>query len=577
LVGTVALISSHRTGFGCLSSERQNGNSIITRSALLAAIHPRYWLRRRKLRLVSGLVLFVYVAGHLINHALGLVSLSAAERGLAVAVGFWHWWPASILLYSSAAIHVALAFYALYERRTLRLPAIEWLRIILGFGMPILLIGHVISTRAAFEVYQLAPEYGRVIQGLWSSGNEWLQLGLLAPGWIHGCLGLHIAFGHRRFYRQVFMLWFSVALLLPVLSALGFLMMSKEVIAAPPAAVNPRDGIASLRQSALATYLLMFALLLAARSLRGWREHRRRGLVLIKLPERSFAMPKGWTVLEGLRSQGIGHLSVCGGRGRCSTCRIRIESGLPDCPQPVGVERDLLLKTGDRRDVRLACQLRPVGDLTIAPLFALPDERSKLEPAARRGQATAGPSTELDGVLLLIRFEATPSNIEILPDDAWYLLQQLTASIEGPLKPLRANVAECGPNYLLVRFEGSMDGVTWATDLLVCVERVEQTLRSLESRLALELGRPLRWRVYLHSGVTRLGELPLRDSRPALLLGETANVLRQAAQERSDSAARLLISGTALDVLGLSRKPSRADRETGFFAFDSIRNARLAV
>lgn len=418
------------------------------------------------------LTLAVSVA--LVNHALGLVSLSAAERGLAVAVGFWHWWPASVLLYSSAAIHVALAFYALYERRTLRLPAIEWLRITLGFGMPILLIGHVISTRAAFEVYQLAPEYGRVIHGLWSSGNEWLQLGLLAPGWIHGCLGLHIAFGHRRFYRQMFMLWFSVALLLPVLSALGFLMMSKEVITAKPvavntsslvnplgavnpsvaadqlmavnpsAAVNPHEGIAALRQSALATYLLMFALLLAARSIRGWRELRRRGLVKITLPERSFAMPKGWTVLEGLRSQGIDHLSVCGGRGRCSTCRIRIESGLPDCPQPVGVERDLLLKTGDRSEVRLACQLRPMGDLMVVPLFARPDDHTKFEPAARRRPTAAGPSTELDGVLLLIRFEATQSNAELLPDDAWYLLQQLTASIERPLKPLRANVAECG-------------------------------------------------------------------------------------------------------------------------------------
>ena len=142
--------------------------------------------RRRTLRMASGLVLFTYVAAHLINHALGLVSLELAELGLGIAVWFWHSRIGTVLLYSSASVHVVLAFYALYERRTLRMPVIEWVRIVMGFGMPVLLIGHVIATRGAFEVYGLAPEYSRVIHGLWSSNNEWLQLGLLAPGWIHG-------------------------------------------------------------------------------------------------------------------------------------------------------------------------------------------------------------------------------------------------------------------------------------------------------------------------------------------------------------------------------------------------------
>ena len=37
-------------------------------------------LLRRNLRMASGLILFVYIGSHLLNHALGLVSLQAAER-----------------------------------------------------------------------------------------------------------------------------------------------------------------------------------------------------------------------------------------------------------------------------------------------------------------------------------------------------------------------------------------------------------------------------------------------------------------------------------------------------------------
>src|SRR2546422_10060523 len=103
---------------------------------------PAYRMTRRDLRLGSGLVLFGYVTAHLANHALGLVSVNVAEVGLRMAVAFWHSLPGTALLYSAAAIHVALALVAGHARRTLRMPAAEALRIALGFGIPLLLIGH---------------------------------------------------------------------------------------------------------------------------------------------------------------------------------------------------------------------------------------------------------------------------------------------------------------------------------------------------------------------------------------------------------------------------------------------------
>src|SRR5213076_3413932 len=95
---------------------------------------PACRISRRDLRLGSGLVLFVYITAHFANHALGLVSSKVAEIGLRVAVAFWHSVAGTVLLYGAAAIHLALAMVAVYERRTLRLPAPEALRIVLGFG-----------------------------------------------------------------------------------------------------------------------------------------------------------------------------------------------------------------------------------------------------------------------------------------------------------------------------------------------------------------------------------------------------------------------------------------------------------
>ncbi len=247
------------------------------------------WLRPaiRPLRLVSGLVLFGYLTSHLANHALGLVSIAAAETGLRIAMAVWHSVPGTMLLYGAAATHLALALGTLCSRRLLRTPASEILRVALGFGMPLLLIGHFATTRAAFELYGVAPDYHRIVWMLFSSGGEGRQLALLAPGWVHGCLGLNFAFGRRPLWRRIRPLLFGAALLLPVLGALGFLSMGREltVLGADPvwraAHVTLLDarqhaGVEHVRQWLLAAYAGLIGVALLVRAIRAALEYRPR-------------------------------------------------------------------------------------------------------------------------------------------------------------------------------------------------------------------------------------------------------------------------------------------------------------
>jgi hypothetical protein len=68
--------------------------------------------------MASGLVLFTYITAHLVNHALGLISLNTAEEGLGYAEDVWDSLPGTALLYGAAAVHFVLALWAIYERRT---------------------------------------------------------------------------------------------------------------------------------------------------------------------------------------------------------------------------------------------------------------------------------------------------------------------------------------------------------------------------------------------------------------------------------------------------------------------------
>jgi adenylate cyclase len=64
----------------------------------------------RRIRLASGLVLFVYVTLHFANHALGNISVDAMEKGLALQRLLWQSMPGTILLYGALLIHMSLGF-----------------------------------------------------------------------------------------------------------------------------------------------------------------------------------------------------------------------------------------------------------------------------------------------------------------------------------------------------------------------------------------------------------------------------------------------------------------------------------
>src|SRR5205085_3499580 len=127
---------------------------------------------------------------------------------------------------------------------------------------------------------------------------------------------------------------------------------------ATPAARAPdaRRSVAlhSARGGALLVYLALVAWIGVGRGWRSVAERRNRSVVWISYPDRKVSVPRGWTVLEASRSFGIPHEAMCGGRARCTTCRVRVVEGGSHCPAPASDERralDRIAPSG--RDVRL--------------------------------------------------------------------------------------------------------------------------------------------------------------------------------------------------------------------------------
>ena len=527
---------------------------------------------RRDLRLASGLVLFTYVTLHLVDHALGLISIDVAESALALAVALWHSLPGTLLLYGAAALHVGLALGAIYERRSLRMAALNGLRIVLGLWLPVLLIAHFTGTRYAFERYGLASDYTRVVSALWAGDAQGRQLALLAPGWLHGCLGLRFAFGTRPLYRRSLPLLFGAALLLPVLAGLGFLSMGRQLAdlearhatplaAATPLAPQRAADLARTRENLLALYFGAIGLVLVAREARAMVERQRGSVLTIRYPQRTARVPRGWSVLEASRSHGIAHMSLCGGRARCSTCRVRVGEGAAHCPPPEADERRTLERMHAPDDVRLACQLRPQGDIAVQPLLTVPRPATGgLGGIAAAAFEAALPTTTEREVAILVgdlRRSLLASHAHRSAHDRVYALNLFCEAVGDA-------VADCGgtscgfiAGHAPLALFGLHGGELGAAcrQAIAAAGRIERAVHALNARLAQDLGAQGELSLALHAGPVVVAGIGPRGAKGPSALGSAVDAVRQMRDIARAEGIGCVASAALLDAVAIAIAP----------------------
>src|SRR3954464_13505974 len=351
----------------------------------------------RRLRLATGLIIACFIVGHFLNHSLGVVSIDAMDRVRAVLAAWWRSAPGTVLLYGALLTHFALALVSLYRRTTLRMPFWEAAQLVLGLLVPPLLISHVVGSRFAWYLLGHNVNYERVIGLLWS--DPWTAIRqsiLLVIVWGHFCIGIHYWLRIQRWYPAAQPLVFAAALLVPALALAGFAAAGNELwpvvervggmqkynVDLANQTADERARLTALRQG----LELTFWALLGATLLPRWLRTRLGGTYQRRHSSgRVITAPIGRSILEALRDEGVPHASVCGGRARCTTCRVRIVEGLAALAPPNRAEGQALARIEAPPNVRLACQTRPRGDVAVVPL--LPPAPTDAVAARRAGAA----------------------------------------------------------------------------------------------------------------------------------------------------------------------------------------------
>lgn len=515
---------------------RDPGACICSSAAIISGLRAQFLgMGVRQVRITCGLIMFFYLTSHFVNHALGNISYEAMESGLRYHVWWWRNPLITALLYSAATVHFSLGLWALYQRRHFRFKAAELTQLLLGLSIPVWLVAHLVDTRLSGVLFgRPAPPYAAVLYNYWNVRTfmEWIQFALLIVTWTHACIGLYFWLRLKRFFRWAEPFLLTGAVLLPTLAMLGVIQGGRtvaELMKAPQwraAHISPipPDQRAVLDRIVVYFpfgYLSLIGLVFVARSARALYD-RRAGTVEVSFPARQVRVPRGLSVLEASLRFNIPHASVCGGRARCSTCRVRVVSNRSALPPPSAREAFVLARIGASHDpsIRLACQLRPRSDIAVVPIVP---PHVGVEFVRARQRSNIAEERHVVSMFVDMR-GSTKLGEGRLPFDIVFLINRFVEAASQAVTDAGGQPNQFVGDGVLALFGLDTDPETASRQALNAAALVAVNVAYLNRQFATELSAPIEYGIGIHAGDVVVGDVGFRGHRVFTALGDSVNV-----------------------------------------------------
>ncbi|MEJ8476844.1 adenylate/guanylate cyclase domain-containing protein [Roseibium algae] len=514
---------------------------------------------RQQARLASGLTLFAFCLSHFINHSLGIWSLDLMQKGEAVHHFIWGELPGLVTLSLAAITHVVLALWRTARRRTLRLPVWETLQLALGFYIPWTLIPHVLATSGLHLAFDVSPRYQDIMILLWP-GGVFTQTVLLLVVWSHSMIGLHFWLRLKPWYTRYLPAFAAFAVAMPLLALWGWTSSSQLLAQSgnPDLKVTASNldwvYAVTAQVRVIVFSLLSFSIL----------------IVLGRLAIRSFAktititypgdhlvrIAPGPSLLEISRASNIPLAAVCGGRARCSTCRVKVVAGLETLDPPSSAEEAVLKRIGADEEMRLACQIRPQSNLSVRPLVPVRSD-------------APGPSSQHDAyywgveqpvaVMFIDMRNFTGLTEQNLPFDTVYLLNRYLDLVSQEVRKEGGHVDKFIGDGIMAIF-GMQTGLLEGTrQALRACKSIGVAIDALNTERGPSVTTPLRIGIGLHAGSTILGRIgaPDKSGEKASItaLGDVVNVASRLEGVAKEHNALAAISKDVLNAAALQACP----------------------
>ena len=246
---------------------------------------------------------------------------------------------------------------------------------------------------------------------------------------------------------------------------------------------------------------------------------------------------------------GIPVASVCGGRARCSTCRVKVLNGLDGLSQPSPAETTVLKRIGVPEDVRLACQIRPAANLEVQPLVPVKANMVRQDHVLDAYYW----GVEQDVVVMFVDLRNFTSMTEAqLAYDVVFLLNQYLDRVSAVIRAKGGYVDKFIGDGIMAIFGMETGAKTGARQALKACRGIEQVMEALNTEKGPQFRDTIRLGVGLHLGQAILGRIGAAGSGKSegglTALGDVVNTASRLETENKSRNSFLVVSKDVIDA-----------------------------
>ena len=503
-------------------------------------------------------------------YACGLISADAMEAYYDALPVVWFFYP---LYFVAIFVHIGLGLWKVYRRQTFRMPLWEAAQILFGLSLPFVLLPHLLVSAGLGLVFGSHLNYvDRVLLTFPAVAWRYVAVALIIA--VHAHIGAHVVLRMRPWYPKVRWPLVVLLVLIPLLAAAGYWKSGTDLYAnytsGSLAADDRPHPLTADQQAWVHTFDLynsmffigLYALVLVVRGgrLLVLRKHKTATVAYDGGP--SVAVLPKTTILEASRIGRVPHASICGGRGRCTTCRVKVLAGADHLSAVGDREAKALKRIGAASDVRLACQAECLGD-RVSVLRLLDPSAS---PQAGRGENRDSVGRDVEVAVLFADLRGfTQLSEGRFPYDVVYILNRYFEDMGRAIEDHQGKIDKFLGDGILAYFGLDQDPRVGCRNAVAACRTMAERLVEVNRRLENVVNEPLALGLGLHFGDVILGSLGYKEQRAMTVIGDTVNTASRLQGLNKAAGSQLVLSTTVAAQAGLdlSHLPLRAAQVRG--------------
>ncbi len=262
----------------------------------------------------------------------------------------------------------------------------------------------------------------------------------------------------------------------------------------------------------------------------------------------TFNAPHKTTLLKASLKKGILHQHACGGRGKCSTCRVRVLEGLENCQERTRRENQVASILQFEDDIRLACQTVIRGNVSFQRLVVDEiDVEIAQKSLKRKDRPTVG--LEVDATLVFMDiYDFTSFTSKNLPYDVMHVLNRYYYIAGKNIRQHHGKILDYYGDGILAIFPSDVKRNHAESAVTACREFVSDFTRLSEYSYLIS-PHPFKCRIGIHSGKVILGMMGMPGFEKLAVVGDEVNVASRIENANKKYGTTLLISETTKQLL----------------------------